>query len=110
MTNGEDLLLAHNKNFPGDFYSTLAGFIEPGETAESAIEREVFEEVGVNVKNINILEVNHGLFPASLCLGYHAEYADGDIKPDGIEIDKADWFHFEELPKFQLEIYLFLVN
>ena len=43
-------------------------------------------------------------------LGYHAEYADGDIKPDGIEIDKADWFHFEELPRFPQEIYLFLAN
>ena len=99
VTNGEDLLLAHNKNFPGDFYSTLAGFIEPGETAESAIEREVYEEVGVKVKNIKYYGSQSWPFPSQLMLGYHAEYADGVIKPDGIEIDKADWFHFEELPQ-----------
>ena len=52
VTKGEELLLAHNKNFPVPFYSTLAGFIEAGESAESAIHREIYEEVKVKVKNI----------------------------------------------------------
>ena len=99
VTKGEELLLAHNKNFPGDFYSTLAGFIEPGESAESAIEREVFEEVSVKVKNITYHGSQSWPFPSQLMLGYHAEYESGEVKPDGIEIDKADWFNYQELPQ-----------
>ena len=99
VTDGENLLLAHNKNFPGEFYSTLAGFIEPGESAESAIEREVFEEVNVKVKNITYFGSQSWPFPSQLMLGYHAEYKEGEVKPDGIEIDKADWFNFKELPQ-----------
>ncbi len=99
VTNGEELLLAHNKNFPGEFYSTLAGFIEPGESAESAIEREVFEEVSVRVKNITYYGSQSWPFPSQLMLGYHAEYDEGIISPDGVEIDKADWFNFKELPQ-----------
>ena len=99
VTNGEELLLAHNKNFPGEFYSTLAGFIEPGESAESAIEREVFEEVSVTIKNITYYGSQSWPFPSQLMLGYHAEYDEGLISPDGVEIDKADWFNFKELPQ-----------
>ena len=99
VTNGEDLLLAHNKNFPGTFYSTLAGFIEAGESAESAIHREIYEEVKVTVKNIEYFGSQSWPFPSQLMLGYHAEYSDGDIKPDGVEIDKADWFNYKQLPQ-----------
>ena len=93
------IVLAHNKNFPGDFYSTLAGFIEPGESAESAIEREVFEEVSVRVKNITYYGSQSWPFPSQLMLGYHAEYESGEVQPDGVEIDKADWFNYQELPQ-----------
>ena len=99
VTNGENLLLAHNKNFPGNFYSTLAGFIEAGESAEDAIHREIFEEVKVKVKNIEYFGSQSWPFPSQLMLGYHAEYLEGEIKPDGVEIDNADWFHFENLPQ-----------
>lgn len=99
VTNGEKILLAHNKNFPGNFYSTLAGFIEAGESAEDAIHREIFEEVKVKVKNIEYFGSQSWPFPSQLMLGYHAEYSEGEIKPDGVEIDSADWFHFENLPQ-----------
>ena len=99
VTKGEQLLLAHNKNFPGTFYSTLAGFIEAGESAESAIHREIYEEVKVNVRNIEYFGSQSWPFPSQLMLGFHAEYLDGDITPDGEEIDLADWFHFEDLPQ-----------
>ena len=98
VTKGEELLLAHNKNFPGTFYSTLAGFIEAGESAESAIHREVFEEVKVRVQNIKYFGSQSWPFPSQLMLGYHAEYLEGEITPDGEEIDSADWFHYKELP------------
>ena len=99
VTKGDQLLLAHNKNFPGTFYSTLAGFIEAGESAESAIHREIFEEVKVNVKNIEYFGSQSWPFPSQLMLGFHAEYLDGDITPDGEEIDLADWFHYKDLPQ-----------
>ena len=99
VTKGEDLLLAHNKNFPGAFYSTLAGFIEAGESAESAIHREIFEEVKIKVKNIQYYGSQSWPFPSQLMLGYHAEYLEGDITPDGEEIDSADWFNYKKLPQ-----------
>ena len=98
VTKGEELLLAHNKNFPGTFYSTLAGFIEAGESAESAIHREIFEEVKVKVQNIKYFGSQSWPFPSQLMLGYHAEYLEGEITPDGEEIDLADWFHYKDLP------------
>jgi len=99
VTKGEELLLAHNKNFPETFYSTLAGFIEAGESAESAIHREIYEEVKVKVKNINYFGSQSWPFPSQLMLGYHAEYLEGEIIPDGEEIDSADWFHYKKLPQ-----------
>ena len=99
VTKGEQLLLAHNKNFPGTFYSTLAGFIEAGESAESAIHREIFEEVKVRVQNIKYFGSQSWPFPSQLMLGYHAEYLEGEITPDGEEIDLADWFHYKDLPQ-----------
>ena len=98
VTKGEELLLAHNKNFPGAFYSTLAGFIEAGESAESAIHREIYEEVKIKVKNIQYYGSQSWPFPSQLMLGYHAEYLEGDITPDGEEIDSADWFIYKKLP------------
>ena len=99
VTKGEELLLAHNKNFPGTFYSTLAGFIEAGESAESAIHREIYEEVKVKVKNIKYFGSQSWPFPSQLMLGFHAEYLEGEIVPDGEEIDSADWFHYQKLPQ-----------
>tara|TARA_B110001454_G_C12682041_1_gene418497 strand:- start:91 stop:927 length:837 start_codon:yes stop_codon:yes gene_type:complete len=98
VTKKNDLLLAHNKNFPGKFYSTLAGFIEPGETAEDAIHREIEEEVSIKVKNIKYYGSQSWPFPSQLMLGYHAEYESGEILPDGEEIDEADWFNYLQLP------------
>ena len=98
VTKEDDLLLAHNKNFPGKFYSTLAGFIEPGETAEDAIHREIEEEVSIKVKNIKYYGSQSWPFPSQLMLGYHAEYLSGEIQPDGKEIDEANWFNYKELP------------
>ncbi|MDA9636962.1 NAD(+) diphosphatase [SAR86 cluster bacterium] len=94
----DQILLAHNVNFPENFYSTLAGFIEPGESVEAALEREVYEEVGVNVKNIEYFASQAWPFPSQLMLGYYAEYDSGEITPDKEEIDTADWFKIDNLP------------
>ena len=78
-------------------YSTLAGFVEPGESLEQALEREVFEEVGVKVKNIRYFNSQPWPFPASLMLGFFAEAIDEDMNIDYNEIEDAHWFSIEEL-------------
>lgn len=92
------LLLAHNKNFREHWYSTLAGFIEPGESIEACAEREVLEEVGIRIKNIRYFASQPWPFPDSLMIGLVAEYESGEVKPDGVEIDDAGFFSADGLP------------
>ena len=98
VTRGEELLLARNANFPRPMYSTLAGFIEAGETAEETLAREVREEVNIEIKGIQYFQSQSWPFPNQLMLGFFAEYAGGDIVCDEIEIADARWFHYSELP------------
>ena len=77
----------------------IAGFVEPGETLEECIHREVFEEVGVHVKNIRYLKSQSWPFPNSLMMGFIAEYDSGEIKVDEKEIAHADWFDLDNLPE-----------
>jgi len=95
---GEELLLARNVNFPRPMYSTLAGFIEAGETAEQTLVREVREEVGVEVHNLRYFRSQSWPFPSQLMLGFFAEYAGGEIVCDPGEIADARWFHYRDLP------------
>jgi NAD+ diphosphatase len=98
VTRGEELLLARNVNFPRPMYSTLAGFIEAGETVEETLAREVREEVGVEVVNPSYFRSQSWPCPNQLMLGFFAEYAGGDIVCDPREIAEARWFHYRELP------------
>ncbi len=95
---GEEVLLARNHRFPNGMYSTLAGFVEPGESIENTLTREVKEEVGVNVKNLEYLGSQPWPFPNSLMLGFLAEYDSGDIVLQEEEIADAKWFHCRDLP------------
>ncbi len=98
VKNENKLLLAHNRNFKTGLYSLVAGFVEPGETFEESVKREVFEEVGVKVKNIKYFGSQPWPFPNSLMIGFTAEYAVGEVKADGIEIEHADWYEINNLP------------
>jgi NAD+ diphosphatase len=98
VTRGEELLLARNVNFPRPMYSTLAGFIEAGESVEETLVREVREEVGVEVRSLRYFQSQSWPFPNQLMLGFFAEYAGGDIVCEPGEIADAQWFHYSELP------------
>lgn len=99
VTHGENLLLARSPRFPPGRYSTLAGFIEPGESAEEAVRREVIEEVGVTVGHMEYYRSQSWPFPHSLMLGFFAEAASRRIRIDGVEIADAAWFSPRQLPK-----------
>ena len=98
VRKGQQCLLAHGAQFTEKRYSTLAGFIEAGETAENAVKREVMEEVGIRVKNVTYHCSQSWPFPHSLMLGFYADYESGEIQPDEEEILDAAWFELDTLP------------
>lgn len=97
VTKGDKLLLAHNKLYPKGRYSVLAGFVEMGETLEDCVRREVFEETGIKVHNIEYFGSQPWPFPNSMMIGFTAEYLEGDIEVDKVEIMHAEWFTREEV-------------
>lgn len=97
--NGKQILLAQGaKQKTNGYYSTLAGFVESAESLEQAVHREVMEEVGVKIKNLEYFKSQPWPFPHSLMMGYIAEYDGGEIKVDGREILDAQWFDIDKLP------------
>ena len=98
ITRGREMLLARNANFPVEMFSTLAGFIEAGETVEECLIREVKEEVGVDVGNIRYFKSQSWPFPNQLMLGFFADYEGGDIVCEDEEIAEAYWFDPDKLP------------
>lgn len=98
VTRGREVLLARSPRFTPGMYSTLAGFVEPGESLEECIHREIREEVGVAVTNLRYFGSQSWPFPHSFMIGFHAEYAGGEITIDGEEIEDAAWFPLEKLP------------
>jgi NAD+ diphosphatase len=91
-------LLARGRAFPIPMYSCLAGFVEPGETLEEAVHREVFEEVGIEIDDVRYWASQPWPFPHSLMLGFNARHASGDIVVDETEIVDAQWYERDDLP------------
>ncbi len=99
VVRDERILLARSRRFPEGMYSVLAGFVEPGETLEECIHREVFEEVGVAITNIQYFGSQNWPFPHSLMIGFTADYLTGEISIDDDEIVDARWFKSMNLPR-----------
>ena len=98
VTTGDQALLGHSTRFPNStMYSTLAGFVEPGESLEEAVRREVFEESGIRVGRVFYHSSQPWPFPASIMLGFHAEALSTDITIDPSEIADARWFTRDQL-------------
>ena len=99
VERGPEILLGRSPHFPPEIYSVLAGFVEPGESVEDAVHREVHEETRIRVCNVRYFGSQPWPFPNSLMLGYQADYESGDVVPEPGEIEDAGFFHVDRLPK-----------
>lgn len=99
ITRGREILLARKAEWIPKRFSALAGFVEPGETLEDTVRRETREEVGVEIKNLRYFGSQPWPFPHSLMIAFTAEYAGGEVRPDGVEIEEARFFDVGDLPK-----------
>ncbi len=97
VTKGDQCLLGRSSRWPDNMYSTLAGFVEPGETAEQAVAREVDEEVGIQVENVIYQDSQSWLFPYSLMLGFRATASHSQINYNPAEIEDARWFTRQQI-------------
>jgi len=99
VERGDSILLAHGVNFQDGVYSCVAGFVEPGESLEEAVAREVLEETGISVTDVRYFGSQPWPFPNSLMIGFNAHYAAGEIVLDDAEIGDAKWFTPDDLPQ-----------
>lgn len=97
VTRGEQCVLGRARRFPPGMYSTLAGFVEPGESLECAVRREVREEVGLELGEVRYRSSQPWPFPQSLMLGFRALAAPGTLAIELEELEDARWFHRAEL-------------
>lgn len=97
VTDGERCLLGRQERWPEGRYSTLAGFVEPGESLEDAVRREVAEEVGIEIGEVAYFGNQPWPFPASLMVGFFAQAVSAEISVDGEEISDARWFTREQM-------------
>jgi len=99
VRRGQEILLARSPHFLPGMYSALAGFVEPGESLEQCLSREVLEETGLSVANPRYFASQPWPFPHSLMIAFVADYAGGEITPAPDEIEDAQWFALDALPK-----------
>jgi len=101
---GREILLGRSPHFPPGMYSALAGFVEPGETLEQCVERELEEEVGIRVSRIRYFASQPWPFPHSLMIAFVCDWAEGELRPRAGEIEAAEWFDVLHLPRLPSKI------
>ena len=104
VTRGREILLARSPHFPPGMYSALAGFVEPGESLEQCLAREVSEEVGVQIARPRYVASQSWPFPHSLMIAFACEWVGGEIRRQESEIEEAKWFKVLQLPKLPSKI------
>jgi NAD+ diphosphatase len=104
VRKGRQVLLGRSPHFPPGMYSALAGFVEPGETLEQCLAREVEEEVGLRVSQIRYFASQPWPFPHSLMIAFVCDWESGEISPREGEIEAAHWFDVLQLPKLPSRI------
>lgn len=98
VSRGAELLLIRNAAWSPGRFSLVAGFVDFGESLEECVQREVREEAGIEVTNIRYVGSQCWPFPSQQMIGFLADYAGGDVKPDGVEVVEAGWFREDALP------------
>jgi len=98
VTDGPRVLLTRGPKFPPGMFGLVAGFVEPGESLEGCVARELLEETGITVGSPRYVASQPWPFPSQLMVGYVAEYVSGDVKPDLTELEEARFFGPDELP------------
>jgi len=104
IRKGNEILLGRGPHFPAGMYSALAGFVEPGESLEQCVAREVLEEVGLEVANIRYFASQPWPFPHSLMIAFVCDWVAGEITPQPGEIEAAEWFEVFHLPRLPSKI------
>lgn len=102
IKKGDSILLVHARNFRGTFNGLVAGFLEPGETLEECVYREVMEETGLTIKNLKYFGSQPWPYPSGIMVGYYAEYESGTIKLQNEELSAGAFYsrdHLPEIPK-----------
>lgn len=95
---GDEVLLVHARNFKGDFYGLVAGFVETGETLEEAVHREVMEETHIKITNLRYFGSQPWPYPCGLMVGFNADYVSGEISLQREELSAGSWFTKDNLP------------
>jgi len=103
IRKGETILLAHNRRFPANLYSCVAGFVEAGESLEDAAKREIMEETGIQVGGLNYFGSQPWPFPNSLMVAFLADWTGGEIKLEDDDISDAKWFSRDNLPELPMK-------
>ena len=99
VSRGDEILLQRNSHYRSAHWSLVAGFVEPGETLEDAVRREIREEASIEVKDLRYVRSQTWPFPSNIMIGFRAEYASGTLTPDGEEVIESGWFRRGNLPE-----------
>ena len=99
IRRGDEIFLVHAKNFRGEFYGLVAGFVETGETLEEAVAREVMEETHLKIKNLRYFGSQPWPYPCGLMVGFTADYESGEVKIQRSELRNGGWYHIDHLPQ-----------